>query len=554
VRLRPPRIALLLKAPSLGAVKTRLAATVGEKRALAIYRQLTERQVLALPSGWSVTIYFDPPEAREQMARWLDPLREGLNYTAQGAGDLGARLTAAFAAEFARAPGPVLAIGGDCPGLDGAMLESGLRALTSHDVVLGPATDGGYYLIGLQQACPELFTDIAWSTPEVLTQTRARIATAAFTSAELPPLDDVDDEAGWHRAHSGGLPPAARGLSHRLGEWRQEHPGAFLLDAADPVGLAAWLRGAGVLTPDETVCSATKAGDGNMNCTLRVVTSHRSLVVKQARPWVEKYPQFDAPWDRALREMEFYSLVAGSAPVAAGLPRLLHGDRLARLLVLEDLGAEGDYSDVYRGGRLTMAEIAALAVWLSDLHGAFHGWTMRHGLANHDMRALNCQHIFILPFQADNGLDLKAITPGLEVVAAKLQQDRALLARVRTLAEIYLADGDCLLHGDYFPGSFLRTLAGPRIIDPEFAFFGRAEFDPAVFVAHLLLAGQPDAMAQHFLQTYRRPAGFEEALRRRLTGIEIIRRLIGYAQLPLVHDLATKTRLLEQARELILQP
>ena len=283
------------------------------------------------------------------------------------------------------------------------------------------------------------------------------------------------------------------------------------------------------------------------------LTSHRSLVVKQARPWVEKYPQFDAPWDRALREMEFYSLVAGSASVAAGLPRLLHGDQLARLLVLEDLGVGGDYSYLYHGGRLTKAEITALAGWLSDLHGSFHGWTARHGLANHDMRALNSQHIFFLPYQADNGLDLEAITPGLGGVAAELQQDRTLIGRVRELADIYLAEGDCLLHGDFFPGSFLCTPAGPRIIDPEFACFGRAEFDPAVFLAHLLLAGQPDTLAQHFLQAYRRPAGFGETLLRRLTGIEVIRRLIGYAQLPLTHDLTTKTRLLLQARQLILQ-
>lgn len=203
----PPRIALLLKAPYPGAVKTRLAATLGEGKALEIYRQLAERQLRALPAGWTVTIHYDPTEASAQMAQWLDPVRAGLGYAAQCPGDLGARLTAAFAAEFACATGPVIALGGDCPGLDGAILESGLRALASHDVVLGPATDGGYYLIGLKQACPGVFTDIAWGTPEVLAQTRARIAASALTSAELPPLDDVDDEAGWRLTVEAGLLP-----------------------------------------------------------------------------------------------------------------------------------------------------------------------------------------------------------------------------------------------------------------------------------------------------------------------------------------------------------
>ena len=203
----PPRIALLLKAPYPGAVKTRLAATVGEEKALEIYRQLAERQLRALPAGWTVTIHYDPPEASAQMAQWLDLVRAGLGYAAQCPGDLGARLTAAFAAEFACATGPVIALGGDCPGLDGAILESGLRALASHDVALGPAADGGYYLIGLKQPRADLFTGIAWSTPEVLVQTRAKIRAAALTFAELPLLDDVDDEAGWRLAVEAGLLP-----------------------------------------------------------------------------------------------------------------------------------------------------------------------------------------------------------------------------------------------------------------------------------------------------------------------------------------------------------
>ena len=203
----PPRIALLLKAPRSGAVKTRLAATMGEEKALAIYRQLAELQVLALPAGWPVTIYFDPPEAREQMIQWLNPHRPGMNSVAQCAGDLGARLAAAFAEEFARGAAGVITVGGDCPGLDEGVLCAAHRALTTVDVVLGPATDGGYYLIGLKQACPGVFTDIAWGTPEVLAQTRARIAASALTSAELPPLDDVDDEAGWRLTVEAGLLP-----------------------------------------------------------------------------------------------------------------------------------------------------------------------------------------------------------------------------------------------------------------------------------------------------------------------------------------------------------
>lgn len=341
-------------------------------------------------------------------------------------------------------------------------------------------------------------------------------------------------------------------LEQRLLRWRQEFPDGFLLSVSGRDGLAGRLRGAGLLGAEEPVLSVAKAGEGNMNCTVRVVTPLRSLIVKQARPWVEKYPQFDAPSNRALHEIGFYSLAATAAPVAAGLPRLLHADASAHLLVLEDLGSASDYSDIYCGATFTAPELESLAAWLSELHTVFRAHPARDGLANRDMRALNSQHIFHLPLQADNRLDLDAITPGLAVVAAGLCEDITLGARMRDLADLYLADGDHLVHGDFFPGSLLRTRDGPRVIDPEFAHFGRSEFDPAVLLAHLRLAGQPSALATAFFRAYRRPPGFDQTLMRRFAGAEIIRRLIGYAQLPLNIDLARKAQLLTEARALVL--
>jgi uncharacterized protein len=201
--MRPPRIALLLKAPRRGEVKTRLAATLGEAGALAIYRRLAERQLAALPRGWPVTIHHAPADAGGEMRRWLDQHHAGLDYQPQYPGDLGARLAAAFAAEFARGAPTVLAIGGDCPGLDAAILRQAAHALERTDVVLGPARDGGYYLIGLKQPQAGLFTGIAWSTPAVLAQTRAHIHAARLNLTELPRLEDVDDAASWRRTLAG---------------------------------------------------------------------------------------------------------------------------------------------------------------------------------------------------------------------------------------------------------------------------------------------------------------------------------------------------------------
>lgn len=336
--------------------------------------------------------------------------------------------------------------------------------------------------------------------------------------------------------------------------FRRAHADVFFLAAGDPAELARHLVGLGVLDRAERITDLRPAGEGNMNCTLRIRTDRRSFIVKQARPWVEKYPQFAAPWDRALREAEFYRLVQRAPEAAALMPALLAADAKARLLVVQDLGNEGDYTDLYHGRRLTGAELTTLSRYLGALHG-IRADSPAPPLVNREMRALNHAHLFDLPLRPGGGPDLDAITPGLAEVAEELRADAALRAEVKRLGEaFYLADGPCLIHGDFFPGSLVRTSEGPRVIDPEFGFFGWAEFDVAVFLAHLLLAEQPPAVVQAWLEASRGAAGRDESLVRQLAGVEILRRLIGFAQLPLRCGLEAKTRLLRQAAGLVREP
>ena len=105
------------------------------------------------------------------MADWLGP---DLACLPQARGDLGARLESAFAAAFADGATAVLAMGTDCPGLTTDRLRAALAALAASDLVLGPATDGGYYLIGLARPAPELFAGVPWGTERVLAATLAR--------------------------------------------------------------------------------------------------------------------------------------------------------------------------------------------------------------------------------------------------------------------------------------------------------------------------------------------------------------------------------------------
>lgn len=324
-------------------------------------------------------------------------------------------------------------------------------------------------------------------------------------------------------------------------------PGVFFLDAADPEGLASYLQDRGWLDPDEKILALDSAGEGNMNLTLRLKSARRSLIIKQARPWVEKYPEYDAPRDRALVEGAYFKIVQENEALAALSPKLLGQDEETRLLVLEDLGEAQDLSAVYADGRID-ADLAQRALdYLRELHGFTRRRELPPILVNRDMRALNHTHIFDLPLRPDNGLDLDAFTPGLAELATRLTGDSDFVARVRGLGERYLSDGPVLVHGDFYPGSLLKASRGLAVIDAEFCFPGFPEFDHGVFLGHLTLAGVSDESQDEVLDAAVE-AGGDPFLILRIAGVEVMRRLLGVAQLPLPIDLEAKALLLEQAR------
>jgi rSAM/selenodomain-associated transferase 1 len=195
--LLPAPLGLLLfsRYPQPGRTKTRLIPHLGPAGAAALQRQMTEHvlaQVLEasrhLPLA--VEVHFDGGSLA-QMQSWLGD-RPGLGYYPQGAGDLGARLAAAFGRSFAAGRSGAIAIGSDCPALALSHLSAAAAALQRTEIVLGPATDGGYYLIGLRQPQPALFHGIDWGTERVLAQTLAAIHTQQLTVELLTPLTDVD--------------------------------------------------------------------------------------------------------------------------------------------------------------------------------------------------------------------------------------------------------------------------------------------------------------------------------------------------------------------------
>jgi uncharacterized protein len=191
------RLIIFTRLPNPGNTKTRLIPALGPRGAAQFHRQLTEHTLATVRqwSGVNPKTQTRPVEVRftggplEQIQGWLG---DDLQYQPQGAGDLGDRLQAASQEAFVAGCDRVVIIGTDCPDLEVSTLSQAFESLNDHDLVLGPALDGGYYLIGLARFIPEIFQGIDWGTGEVLAQTLAIASSEALSVVQLPPLRDID--------------------------------------------------------------------------------------------------------------------------------------------------------------------------------------------------------------------------------------------------------------------------------------------------------------------------------------------------------------------------
>jgi uncharacterized protein len=188
------QLIVFVKAPRAGTVKTRLAKAMGEAAACAAYRRLVE-VVLNNLSGLPLELRYTPDDAAPEIQPWL---RTGWQACPQGEGDLGARLQGACDQHFSAGAKAVVIIGSDCPHVTRDDIREASRLLRKSDLVLGPATDGGYWLIGLRQPQPALFEGIRWGTEEVLAQTLERARNASLKIQLLRILSDVDTQKDWN--------------------------------------------------------------------------------------------------------------------------------------------------------------------------------------------------------------------------------------------------------------------------------------------------------------------------------------------------------------------
>ncbi len=194
-------IAILAKAPVPGFAKTRLIPALGADAAAKLQARMIEQTVEVASDAalGPVTLWAGPAVSHPLFADMR--ARFGVALRAQRRGDLGTRMLAAAVA----ASGLVLIVGTDCPALGADHLRAAATALHDHDVVVIPAEDGGYVLIGMRAPQPVLFSDIAWSTAAVMDETRQRMRGYGLRWREFDPLWDVDTPDDLARLQREGL-------------------------------------------------------------------------------------------------------------------------------------------------------------------------------------------------------------------------------------------------------------------------------------------------------------------------------------------------------------
>lgn len=192
-KIAKQHLIIFTRYPQSGKTKTRLIPALGEEGAANLQRQMTEYTVSKVKKFQSsAAISFEIRFAGGDLQLMQNWLGTELNYQLQGEGDLGKRMKNSFLSAFNQGAQEAIAIGIDCPGVNAQLLAEAFEKIRNCDLLLGPAVDGGYYLIGLKRAIEELFINIDWGTAKVLQQTVDIAQQFNLSVAYLQTLADVD--------------------------------------------------------------------------------------------------------------------------------------------------------------------------------------------------------------------------------------------------------------------------------------------------------------------------------------------------------------------------
>ncbi len=345
-------------------------------------------------------------------------------------------------------------------------------------------------------------------------------------------------------------------INANLDRFRKQFPNALYFDDRNHELIIQYLIDKKLIDTGSKDVLIEKPGAGNMNFVRRVKTGNQSVIIKQCRPWVEKYPQIDAPVNRQVVEFEYYRYISSDKFFSLYSPEILAYDKENLILVIEDLGHGADFTFSYgKKTGIDAVHLHDLFSYLNHLHNKqWRDVEKANFPLNMELRKLNHEHIFLFPYMTDHGFDLDTVQPGLQGLALLYKKDDHLKHQITELGKYYLKSGPTLIHGDYYPGSWLKVNNKVKVIDPEFAFFGYAEFDLGVMAAHLFMSGMNTEQVRNTLQLYKKNRDFDNLLFTRFCGTEMLRRIIGLAQLPLDMEIPEKSDILELAKKLVIAP
>jgi rSAM/selenodomain-associated transferase 1 len=191
------KLVIFAKAPRSGQVKSRLSAAIGPEAALIAYRNIALRLFTSLGTVESVEICHTPPDAGRELAEFVT--NKAWRTVPQVEGDLGQKLAAAFHDAFAQGCSRVVIIGSDCPYVTPDDISLAFRSLRERPLVVGPATDGGYWLIGLSRMEVALFQNMPWSTDRLLHRTLEQARNLEMPFRQLRELRDIDELPDWQQ-------------------------------------------------------------------------------------------------------------------------------------------------------------------------------------------------------------------------------------------------------------------------------------------------------------------------------------------------------------------
>ena len=325
--------------------------------------------------------------------------------------------------------------------------------------------------------------------------------------------------------------------------------------ALDDAGLPAWLEAHGVLRA--AGARVEPAGDGNINWVRRVIGADGArVIVKQARPALERFPQYRVDTMRIVFEARYGAVLRRIVPGQARvLPKVLLFDEPTRALVMEDVSPAERLDSLLDSGRAEPATLFALGEFLGAVHRATAAEAplLAPDFANDEMRKLHGEHIFTLPF-APNDFPIE---PRLRALADEALSKPRVREVISELRASYYDSRQSLVHGDVQAGNVLVQGERPRLLDAEIAHVGDPAFDLGQAFAHVHVhrvrardAGACEACEKALVDGYA-PERALLARARRYAGVEILRRAVGAARLVLLGTTARAERALELGTALL---